>query len=123
MSMAFERQYDLPAESNLFLQPDTSTSNFCRDKVIGQDAFKFLFDYVSRSHDAQVPPEVFSSAFEADMPGVMRLKEVEQEIDLGEWRLQVRDMIVSLQVRLPYRNHPNLMQGTGLMLLAPWFRT
>ena len=66
---------------------------------MGPEVFEFLLDYVTRSNVPRMPAKAYSSAFEAGAPGVMRLDEVEQEVNLGRWKLKVRNISVLLQVR------------------------
>lgn len=103
LSMSIERQYNLPVEPSAFLQSDSRTSSdFGRELAMGPEAFGFLLGYLTRPDDAREPAKSFSSAFEAGTPGVMRLEEVEQEVNLGRWQLRLRGMVVFLEVRITW---------------------
>lgn len=39
-----------------------------------------------------------STVFQAKMPGAMTVEEVEDQIDLGRWRLKLGDRLVNLEV-------------------------
>lgn len=103
VSMANERQFNLPVVSNTFLQSDRVTSSdFSQELELGFDTFEWLFEYVQVSTpETTESGQTFSSVFEAGTPGVMTLEDVEEDIDLGSWRLKLGDTIVALEVSSP----------------------
>lgn len=114
--MSIERQYNLPVDPGMFLQSDSRTSsNFGRELAMSPETFEFLLDYVTHQDDARASAEACSSAFEAGMPGVMRLEEVEEEVDLDRWKLKLRGVVVSLQVRT--HENSSLTRVSWLMIL------
>ena len=48
------------------------------------------------------------TVFQAGMPGAMTIREVEDIIDLGHWRLKIGERIVLLQVSLVYSHSRRL---------------
>lgn len=98
LSMTIERKYNLPVEPGLFLQSDSRTSfNFGPELAMGRESFEFLLDYVTHPDDARTSVENCSSAFEAGMPGVMPLKEVNEQA-LGRWRIKLGTVTNILKV-------------------------
>lgn len=68
---------------------------------MGLDAFKEEFDYATGQETESIGKLHRGSLFELKppMPGVMTREEVEDQIDLGSWRLQLQEYVYTLQVR------------------------
>ena len=102
VSMSRERQFNLPAISNTFFQSDIATSfDFSKELDFGCTAFTRLAEYVGASGESEESPELdesFDSVFEAGTPGVMTLKQVQEEVDLDTWGLKLGEIIIALQV-------------------------
>lgn len=64
---------------------------------MGPEGFKSSLEYVS-GPDEDDTAERPATVFEARMPGAMAKEEVENEIDLGQWRLKIQGRIVHLEV-------------------------
>jgi hypothetical protein len=112
LSMSIEHQYNLPADGTVFLQSESSTgSDFSQEVAMGLKTFTFLYDYVTLPCQMLEPYQPWPSAFQAGTPGVMRLEDVEQAVDLGRWKLKLRGMVIFLQVRRP--ETPTLRKQLG----------
>lgn len=101
--MSLERAWAIPRTDLMtFLQAGSlCSSNFQKELFMGPDAFKSAFEYVhGPERNARSEPQRPATVFQAEMPGAMTLKEVGDQIDLGRWKMKLRNRLVSLKVRL-----------------------
>ena len=102
VSMAVEQALEVPPSSlTTFLQSDLATaSNFQRELKMGPKKFKLALGYIngpdfeqnSRAKDA-------TNVFHAGTPGTLSLEELEEIVDLGQWRLKLGQSLVKLEVK------------------------
>lgn len=97
--MNLERSLAVPSDSPMtFLQSDAAvSSNFSRELDVGLEGFKYFLEYINGPDESNLV-ERPANAFEAGMPGAMTKVEIENEIDLGRWRLKIQGRIVHLEV-------------------------
>ena len=104
--MSRERRLEIPATSVFsFLQSDKLTSsNFEQETRHGLEAFKAAFHYAKGPEDQAAFPkaaENYSSAFDADMPGLVTLDELSAKEDLlGQWTLKLGKIKATLKVKM-----------------------
>ena len=107
VSMSKERDLGIAAEPlstqinhvTQLLQGSAQLSRPPREQE--SETSKAFSDYVRAQHNPLLSQVDHSSIFEAGTPGALTLKEVEQNIALGGWRLRVRGNTVQLQVSTP----------------------
>lgn len=102
MSISIERAIGVPATSlSTFLQSDCATaSDFQRELDMGLTDFNFVSEYVNGLDQEQAAQRHLDAenVFQAGTPGVMSLRELEQNVDLGQWKLKLGQRLVSLEV-------------------------
>ncbi len=104
VSMSHERRLEIPTTSTCcFLQSDSMTaSDFTKESRLSLDAFKDAFNYVNGPENEAASTKAtrkYTSALEAGMPGLMSLNELVANEDLlGQWRLRLGDIMVTLEV-------------------------
>ena len=101
VSMAVEQELEVPPSSlSTFLQSDLATaSNFQSELNMGPNKFKLALEYIngpdpernSKAKDA-------TNVFDAGTPGTLSLEELEETVDLGQWRLKLGQSLVKLEV-------------------------
>lgn len=101
VSMSLERILGISPESPLtFLQSDAVVSpNFDNELDMGPERFKYFLEYVNGPEEVGISQRP-TTAFEAEMPGAMTKEEVDNEIDLGQWRMMIHGRIVRLKVNV-----------------------
>ena len=100
VSMDIEKALNIPPSSlTTFLQSDLATaSNFHRELSMGPKKFNLALEYIhgpeqsSRADDA-------TDVFHAGMPGTLSLEELEETVDLGQWRLKLGQSLFKLEVK------------------------
>ena len=102
VSMAVEQALEVPPSSlTTFLQSDLATaSNFQSELSMGPKKFELALGYIngpdpeqnSRAKDA-------TNVFHAGTPGTLSLEELEEIVDLGQWRLKLGQSLVKLEVK------------------------
>lgn len=99
VSMSFERSLGIASDSPMtFLQSGAVvSSNFSKELDMGPEGFKYSLEYINGLDESDAAGEA-KIAFEAGMPGAMTKAEVEEQIDLGLWRLKIQGRIVHLEV-------------------------
>lgn len=102
VSMAVERALELSLNSpTTFLQSDRATaSKFGEELNMGPNKFKLALAYVNvqdQNQDAEGKEAM--DVFHAGTPGALSLEELEEQIDLGQWKLKLGQRIVKLQVK------------------------
>ena len=81
-----------------FLQSGAAVSfDFSKELGMGPERFKYYLEYINGLCENGLT-EWPQSAFEAGMPGALTIDEVEDRVDLGQWRLKIRGRIVCLEV-------------------------
>lgn len=107
VSMTIERLLDLPAHPDvvsLVSHPSSqSNSRFYNEIHIGNVKYPKAIEYLKgpeQEADSHLDEHRPYNVFEAGTPGAMSLDEMAREIDLGQWRLDVRDRIVRLKVMI-----------------------
>ena len=92
-----------PSSLSTFLQSDRATgSDFQQELGMGHFDFISAFEYIRGSdldRDVECTKDI-ATVFQACAPGALSLEQVEQDIDLGQWKLRIGDMIVCLEVRM-----------------------
>ena len=74
--------------------------NFQQKLDVGPVKYKFALEYLNGSHESgdSNRRRGKSNAFQAGMPGAMTISEIQETMNLGNWRLEVGDRIVLLEV-------------------------
>lgn len=87
---------------NTFLHSDSLvSSHFHEELSMGLNNFKSALEYVhGPEEEDQHQSQRAATVFQARMPGVMTLEEVEDQIDLDRWQLKLGNRLVNLEVRL-----------------------
>ena len=102
VSMAVEQALEVPPSSlTTFLQSDLATaSNFQSELNMGPNKFKLALGYINEPDPERNPrAKEATNVFHADTPGTLSLEELEETIDLGQWRLKLGQSLVKLQVK------------------------
>ena len=102
VSMALERTLGISTSSlAIFLQSDrATTSNFQEELNMGPSAFKLALEYIDWQDQKQDSKgEKTSDVFTAGTPGALSLKDLEKNVDLGQWRLKLGQRLVNLEVK------------------------
>ena len=116
--MSRELRLDIPATSvSSFLQTDSMTaSNFTTEATLGLEAFKAAFQYVNGPENEEALGKAAAkhiSAFDAEMPGLVALNEVDANKHLlDQWKVKLGSWVCSLQVNLIL----NLTEVKSLMM-------
>lgn len=101
VSMAVEQALEVPPSSlTTFLQSDLATaSNFQSELNMGPNKFKLALEYIN-GPDPERNPRAKDAAnvFHAGTPGTLSLEELEEIVDLGQWRLKLGQSLVKLEV-------------------------
>ena len=101
VSMSLERALGIP--------PETPINSIQLDKAVvfnlhgglktSPEESKSAAEYISGPElDANEKSKQCSTVFQANMPGAMSLAEVENQIDLGRWKLMIGQRLVNLEV-------------------------
>lgn len=85
---------------------------------MGPVKYKFALDYMNGSDESGDlnNRRGETNVFQAGMPGAMTLTEIQETMNLGHWRLMIRDRIVFLEVGTPpllILNSPTVMIFAG----------
>ena len=100
--MSRERKYNIPVVlSPTFLESEfMSGLNSEKNANFSSETIESLREYlaVQDPHHIARPEKQHDSVFEAGTPGIMSLADVDSKIDLGEWKIKLRDIIVTLKV-------------------------
>ena len=102
VSMALEQALEVPPNSLLpFLQSDQATaSNFRKELNMGPKKFKLALGYIiGQDHEQNPKGKEASDVFQAGTPGALSLEELEEHVDLGQWRLRLGQRLVKLEVK------------------------
>ena len=102
VSMEIERALGLPASSEHLeetLNIPSIASRLDREIEIGNVKYDKALDYVKQQDPRTSNINSGSTVFEAGMPGVMPLSELGEKVDLGSWKLAVKDRVYEVQVR------------------------
>ena len=100
VSMAVERALEVPSNSlTTFLQSDRAiASSFLEELTMGPKKFRFALGYIhGQDQEQKSEGKEASNVFEAGTPGALSLEELEEQIDLGSWRLELRQRLVKLE--------------------------
>ncbi|CAF9910945.1 MAG: Arginyl-tRNA--protein transferase 1 [Alectoria fallacina] len=100
VSLAIERALKISSNSlTSFLQSDrATTSNFGEELNMGPSKFKLAVEYAigqDRKQDSE--GKEATDCFHAGTPGALSLEEVEEKIDLGQWKLKLGQRLVKLE--------------------------
>ena len=87
---------------------------------MGPVKYKFALDYMNGSDESGDLNQRRGEAnvFEAGMPGVMTITEIQETMNLGHWRLMIGDRIVLLEVGTHLLFIPNC--PTNINLCRTW---
>lgn len=100
--MEIEKALGLPASSEQLeeaLTLPSIASRLDRKIEIGNVKYDKALDYVKQQDPRTSVINSGSTVFEAGTPGVMPLSELGQKVDLGTWKLAVKDSVYEVQVR------------------------
>lgn len=102
VSMAVERELELsPSSLTTFLQSHQATaSNFQKEMNMGPKKFKLALEYVNwqdQEHNSKA--KAASNVFQAGTPGALSIEELEEKVDLGQWKLKLGQRLVRLAVK------------------------
>ena len=106
--MEIERVLELPASSEQLeetLNIPLIASRLDQEFQIGNVKYDKALDYVRQQDPRTSNINSGSNVFEAGMPGVMPLSELGEKVDLGSWKLAVKDRVYEVQVRVPQVVH------------------
>ena len=100
--MAIEQALEVsPNSLTSFLQSDHATaSNFQRELNMGPQKFKLALGYINGpdpEQNSRAKDE--TNVFNAGTPGTLSLEELEETVDLGQWRLKLGQSLVKLEVK------------------------
>ena len=98
--MAVERALEVPSNSlSTFLQSDRATaSSFFKELAMGANNFKVALGYINgqdKEHESK--GKEASNVFDAGTPGALSLEELEDQIDLGRWKVKLKQHLVKLE--------------------------
>lgn len=99
--MSRERLFNLPATSDVSISNQANIGEFVQRFNLDLESSNSLSEYLKSpvQSDTTTEPEIsFESVFEAGMPGVMSLDQVQQEVDLGQWKMKYGKIICKLEV-------------------------
>ena len=102
VSMAVERVLEVsPCSLTTFLQSDRATaSSFPKELGMGPHRFKLALGYINGQDQEQHSEEdEVSSVFQAGTPGALSSEQLEDRIELGQWRVKLGQRLVKLAVR------------------------
>lgn len=108
--MSLERMLAIPRTNlDTFLHSDgLVNSHFQEELSMGPDQFKSALEYIhGPGEDDGNQSQRAATVFQARMPGAMTLEEVEDQINLDRWRLQLGSRLVNLEARLDLNGFPN----------------
>ena len=99
--MAVEQALEVPLSSlTTFLQSDLATaSNFQTELNMGPKKFKLALGYIGPDPERNPTAKDATNVFQAGTPGTLSLEELEEIVDLGQWRLKLGRSIVKLEVK------------------------
>ena len=100
--MAVEQALEVPQNSlTTFLQSDLATaSNFQSELNMGLNKFKLAIGYINGPDPERNPgAKDATNVFHAGTPGTLSLEELEETVDLGQWRLKLGQSLVKLEVK------------------------
>jgi len=101
VSLSRDRRLGITSSDSSWLQLHSrTTSDFERELKLGLRNFKDDFDYAEgiTSQSNTNPWECSLFDLYPPMPGVMTKEEVERDIDLGNWKLQLNGTVCPLKV-------------------------
>ena len=104
-----------------FLQSDSTTaSNFTTESSLGLKAFKAAFRYVNGVEDeatSSMARKNSTSAFDADMPGLITPNELEAKKHLlDQWKIKLGRTICSLQVTIKLKKRQSPVFANMVLL-------
>lgn len=101
LSMAVEQALEVPPNSlTTFLQSDqVNASDFRKELDMGLNRFVFAIEYINGSdHEQGSRAKDAMDVFHAGTPGALSLEELEETVDLGQWRLKLGQSLIRLEV-------------------------
>ena len=101
VSMAVEHALEVPPNSlTTFLQSDLATaSSFQSELNMGPKNFKLAIEYINGPDPERNPgAKDATNVFHAGTPGTLSLEELEETVDLGQWRLKLGQSLLKLEV-------------------------
>ena len=99
--MSLERAWAIaPTSCPIFLQSDNAVaSDFQRELKLNRKTFAAALEYIcGPEEDLEQQSRRYATIFQAETPGVMSLKELQDQIDLGQWNLRVGNQVAKLEV-------------------------
>ena len=100
--MAVERALELSSNTpTTFLQSDrATTSNFDEELNMGPSQFKHALAYINgQDQNQDSKGKEVTDVFHANTPGALSLEELEEKIDLGQWKIKLGQRLVKLEVK------------------------
>lgn len=100
VSMSRERLLNLSATSNDSVSNQAAVREFAEKVNLDLEGFKSLSEYLKSpaQNRYMAKLETLKSVFEAGMPGVMTLEQVQQEVNLDQWNMKYGKTICKLEV-------------------------
>ena len=101
VSMTVERALEVPANSfTTFLQSDRATASDFRAEVkMGPERFKLAYEYMNgHDYEQTLRANEASDVFHAGTPGALSLEDLDETVDLGQWRLKLGLRLAKLEV-------------------------
>lgn len=100
--MAVERALKVSSNTPMtFLQSDrATTSKFDEELNMGPSQFKLALTYINgQDQDQDSEGKEVTDVFHANTPGVLSLEELEEKIDLDQWKIKLGQRLVKLEVK------------------------
>lgn len=100
--MSLERAWaNSPTNPMSFLQSDSAVgADFQKELTMSPENFKSALEYFyGPEEDIEEQSMRYATVFQAKTPGAMSLEDVENQIDLGQWKLKLGDRFVVLEVK------------------------
>lgn len=100
--MTIERLLKLPSDPNELqelLQSPSETANFMKKIEIGNVRYEHALHYVNGTNSKPAGLTKHANVFEAGTPGVLSLAELDNSIELGQWKVRVGSETAALEVR------------------------
>ena len=117
VSMSLEREWAIaPTSCPTFMQSSNAvTADFQQELKLDRKTFAAALEYIFEpEEDLEQQSRRYATVFQAEMPGVMSLKSLQDQIDLGQWGLRLGNQVAKLEVR------QSLQQVHGQSLILEW---
>lgn len=103
VSMSLERAWSLPptVHPSFMQSASTFSADFQEELTMGPENFKLALEYIygPEEESFETQSKQCSTVFQAKMPGAMSIEEVQDRVNLDQWRVRLGKRLVHLQVK------------------------